>query len=1457
MDLVPAWQAALDRMHRGVLVCDGDGRVCYINAVAVAITGWTSAEALGRPWAEVLAEADGELVHIPTAIAERESPSADRPLSGTFSTRRGERRRASVVAWALGRVPEGGAVLLLEERPEGDEPSGGQIPASYLHETLNRSPVVVVRWTDGERWPLDFVSAGIGQFGYAAEDFLSRRLQFRDIVHADDRDRVQAEVSRNLGEGVDEFRQEYRILTARGEVRWIEDRTWTPRSVDGRPLSSYGVLLDVTERKLSEEAIAAGERRYELATRAGKVGVWELDCSTGTVHVEPNPQATPGFESVEPGAGLGRWFGLLHPEDAAEVRREFEAHLSGETPELQVEHRVILADGGIRWILTRGTAVRDESGRPLRVLGTGTDITDRKSAEQALLASDERFRSFVERANDVVFFLAPDLTLTYISPNYSYLVGRDPSGFLGKSALSLLHPDDAPGVEAAFAAYAEDQASPSSMEYRVPHGDGQWRWHVGSISCIWAEDGTIAAYVGIARNIDEQKRAEERERRTAAGLRAVIAAADELIACADTETLYRRAVELARTHLGLERCSVYLIDGDTLQGTYGTDLHAQTVDEHHVRLPFDEKWDPTRLEDRGRPAWGTYVDAYVETEGTLTRRLGRDGWIAYTYIGASETPVGVLFNDAAISGAEQDPAQQDILAVFCSVLGNIIRRRQVEESLLESQERFRTFIEQANDIILFMSMQGEITYASANWSEMLGHGPDAVIGRHFSEFIHPDDVEHFTTQMDSLAQSGTPRAGVACRAVHADGSLRWYRVNAALARNSSGVPVGVVGIARDVTREHQVEQLTRVQRDLAIALSSESDLYRSMGLILAAALQIEGVDSGAVYIADEHDGSLHLAASAGLSDRFLAASAHYDVRSVPARLAAQGHPIYSHIDAGTAPDQDAAGTEGLKGFAMVPVAHENRVLAVLNVSSHSSHFISADARNSIEAIAAQVGAVLGRVRADEAVRQSQEDLETLFGSIEDACLVTGLDGRILATNPAAERLFRCTASDLVGLDVSELHPPARRAEVVEAFREMLAGHRAVCTIPILTRDGRVVPVETKIARGTWRNQPVLFGISRDITERARAEDAQRLASVGQLAAGVAHEFNNILASMRINAQVATTTASVSDYEELAQLVLKLTARGGEICRNLTAFARPQQPRREEMHVEQAIEAALAVAAQQISTAGIAVDRDYRTLAKKIRADRGQLEQVFLNLIINACQAMPDGGVLTVETKHHPADDSPGTIVVTIRDTGVGIAPEHLPRVFEPFFTTKGRLGDSDVPGTGLGLSVSHGIITAHGGTIEVHSQPGAGATFVMNFAVQEPATPVASTPPPPAPPDSTVAGLQILLVEDETDLQRLLFRDLTRRGCRVSTAGSASEASSELAKTRFDLIVTDILMPAGNGHSVIEAARGLDDPPPIIVITGRSEPAATEEMAAPGVSAVIRKPFDIEQLVAAIERAKS
>ncbi len=521
---------------------------------------------------------------------------------------------------------------------------------------------------------------------------------------------------------------------------------------------------------------------------------------------------------------------------------------------------------------------------------------------------------------------------------------------------------------------------------------------------------------------------------------------------------------------------------------------------------------------------------------------------------------------------------------------------------------------------------------------------------------------------------------------------------------------------------------------------------------------------------------------------------------------------------------------------------------VLELRVHSR---TAELRDANEQLRRQVAE---RERAERRLAEREAIYRALVEHSPDAFLRFDRGLRVAYASPASKGLLGLAPSAMQGATLEACgFEPAAGEEWTGWVREVLdAGRGLHRELRLTLADGPVALDVRLIPEADAEGATVsVLSVVRDVTGLRHAEESQRLASIGQLSAGVAHEFNNLLTAMALSADMARSSGSAESYHRLAELVSEISGRGAELCRNLMAYTRPVAPRHSETRLDEVWESALALVSQQLASAGIAVRRQYEQPARALPIDRGQLEQVFLNLLINACHAMPQGGVLTVGTRHDAPE--PGHLTAFVSDTGVGIPPENLARIFEPFFTTKDGEGTG---GTGLGLSVSRQLVEAHGGTLRVTSEVECGATFEVTLPPVAPEL----APPPSEPatlePDLTwpaLAGRLILVADDERMLRELMADMLTEAGCRVLLADDATSAVDLLRTQPFDAVLSDVMMPGGGGREVLAEVAAMDDPPPTILMTGRLEVHIAEDLLSLGASRCLTKPFSRAALLRAIE----
>ena len=501
-----------------------------------------------------------------------------------------------------------------------------------------------------------------------------------------------------------------------------------------------------------------------------------------------------------------------------------------------------------------------------------------------------------------------------------------------------------------------------------------------------------------------------------------------------------------------------------------------------------------------------------------------------------------------------------------------------------------------------------------------------------------------------------------------------------------------------------------------------------------------------------------------------------------------------------------------------------------------------------------------RKRAEEALRTSELRFRTLFDGAPDAIFVAdGETGMILDANVAASELLARPHDEIVGLHQSQLHPPHEEGPCRELFQQHVRqggqSHPDECTV--LRSDGREIPVEIRAQMSTIQGRPVLQGMFRDISERKQLEaqlrHTQKMDAVGQLAAGVAHDFRNQLTVIQgWGHMLQEELAYDQDRRDMVSEILAAAKRSATLTSHLLAFSRKGILRPEDLDIAQSL-SALHKSLDRMIPDDIELLVVAGVESCRASVDPGQFEQAIINLVINACDAMPNGGRLTIEPcvvdvhesdlAHIPALQPGQFVEVTVSDTGTGMDDDTRSRIFEPFFTTK------DVgKGTGLGLSMVYGFVSQSGGFVECRSRPGEGTQFALYF-------PATSQGPKKMESDveteTTFTGTETILVaEDEEPVRQLLIRILNDLGYTVLEASNGLEALqvADRHEGPIDLLITDVVMPKMGGVELSDRLRSIRSDLTVLYVSGYAGTELERRGLTEGGGAVVTKPFDRQRL---------
>ena len=512
------------------------------------------------------------------------------------------------------------------------------------------------------------------------------------------------------------------------------------------------------------------------------------------------------------------------------------------------------------------------------------------------------------------------------------------------------------------------------------------------------------------------------------------------------------------------------------------------------------------------------------------------------------------------------------------------------------------------------------------------------------------------------------------------------------------------------------------------------------------------------------------------------------------------------------------------------------------------------------------------LQRNEDLAASENRLASIINSSLDAILCVDENFCITVFNPAATTLFACPAERAFGSPLNRFLP-----EVDAQLRTGLVAAQAVLgECSALTLTGQTVFVEISVSREqralAHTQQGVVTTIfARDLSAHKQAEaqrtaletqlrESQKMQAVGTMAGGIAHDFNNILSAILGNVELARQDTEADARAQVSlQEIDKAGRRARDLVRQILTFSRNEQPKRTPMHLQEVVNDTVRLVKVTLPpTVDLVVETAATNAA--VLADATQVEQALLNLCTNAILAIGQGkGVVTIRQQAaHLAEPQCGQlglaaghyIDLSVQDTGAGMSETTLQRIFEPFFTTR-QVGQ----GTGLGLSVVHGIMQSHQGAIGVQSTPGQGSLFHLYFPVHGGnVTPEVEAPPAPA--ATHGQGKRVMYVDDDQALVFLVARVLKRRGYEVTTFNDPQEAQAEIAAHphAYDLLVTDYNMPGFSGVDLLRAVKAIRPELPVALASGYVTPEIEQAAFAAGASALVYKPNDVNELCETVQK---
>lgn len=782
------------------------------------------------------------------------------------------------------------------------------------------------------------------------------------------------------------------------------------------------------------------------------------------------------------------------------------------------------------------------------------------------------------------------------------------------------------------------------------------------------------------------------------------------------------------------------------------------------------------------------------------------------------------------------------------------QRASSEQGMSIGPEQLAALLDSAREFHAVLSDDGTILFTSTGFARVLGYSPDERAGRPITDLLHPSESANARTRLAELAAAPGTTIVERCRLRSKEGSWRWFECTARNRLHDRSIE-GIIATFLDVTDMHRMEAERQVISDVIHALNQTANLDQLLEQVHQALKKVLYAENCYIALHDPVENTFHFPF---FVDQFDTTPPPKKVdRSCTAYVFRTGCAMLipqAEFDRLAAKGEVELVGSPSPAWLGVPLKTPTATIGVLGVQ-HYENENAYDIRDLefLDSVGGHIAIAIERRRAEDALRRSESIFRLLFS--QNPLPTWVIDQETLGfiqVNQATIEQYGYTADEFKKLTTFDILAPEEAERLREHFRHSPMQGRHIGHWKHRKKDGTTFEVEISSHEFIYGDRRVRLVVAQDISERHLLEEqlrqAQKMEAVGRLAGGVAHDFNNLLMVIKGHIDLLLHGPAIS--ARIARKIEQIdhaADRATSLTRQLLAFSRLQVLQPRVMNLNNVVEEMGRLLPRLIGEdiellIGLSADLG------SIRADASQMEQIIMNLAVNARDAMPGGGRLRIETSNAELDDSYTAshpivrsgryILLNVTDTGTGMDPETQAHIFEPFFTTK-----EQGKGTGLGLATVYGIVKQSGGFIWVYSELGKGTSFKIYLPrVDEPVEDPGSSKSAGEAPRGTET---ILLAEDENDVREVAREFLESGGYTVLEASNGAEAVRLAAahKGKIDLLVTDMVMPGMTGPELASRLQKDNLNIRVIYMSGYSEQAAVEAAQSQTLTRLLTKPF--------------
>ncbi len=1001
--------------------------------------------------------------------------------------------------------------------------------------------------------------------------------------------------------------------------------------------------------------------------------------------------------------------------------------------------------------------------------------------------AEENYRSIFENAVEGMFQSTPGGRFITINPAMARIFGYDSPAEMIESVTDITHQIYVhPEDRVKSAELTMEREVLRGFEFQAYRKDGKRIWLSLNRRSVCDENGLELYREGSVEDVTERKRAEAALQASEAELRALFSAITDVIIVFDAEGRYLKIAPINSAYS-------YKPPDDVI-GKRQHELFPKEIADFlvgHIRRALEE-------------GCAHRVEYSLQLGGT---EFWFDGSVAPM---SKDTVIWVARDITERKQAEEERARLTI-------------------EIENQRERLDSLVSSVPGVVWESWGQPDAATQRMNFvsdyvEAMLGYSIDEWLAtpNFWLTIVHPDDRDAAATEAATSFAAGK-NSTVEFRWIAKDGHVVWVEANYAVIKDDEGHPIGLRGVTTDTTERKRAEAELHFQKTL---LESQSEA------------SIDGI----LVTSDDRE---ILSYNQRFVDLWGIPEAALDTRSDQTAL-------QSVIDKLQDPEGFLNGVEYLYGHPQ----ENSRDEIQLNDGRTFDRY-TAPIKSAQDEYFGRVWFfrdITERKQAEAALRESEERYRDLVENAHDIIYSHDLEGNYTSMNKAGETITGYTVEEALRLSLAHTVAPEYLAEVREMLQRKLAGERGTAyEMEIIAKDGRRITVEANTKLVYQEGVAIgVQGIARDVSERKLLEDqlrqSQKMEAIGQLAGGVAHDFNNLLTAINGYSSLALQRMNGNDpIRGYLEEIKKAGDRAANLTRQLLAFGRKQILQPLALNLNDIVTDMNKLLRRLIGE-DIILTAKLDPALKKIKADPGQIEQILVNLVVNARDAMPQGGNLTIETASVELHEEyaskhvgvlPGNyVMLAISDTGVGMNEETQARIFDPFFTTKEK-----EKGTGLGLSTVYGIVKQSGGNIWVYSEPGHGTTFKIYLPqLESPATQTEIEAKEEAAPRGSET---ILLVEDEDIVRALARQILEQAGYNVLEARGGEEVVHLSAEHSgaIDLLLTDVVMPKASGKEIADLITSIRPNVRVLFMSGYTDEAIVHHGVLDSGVEFIQKPF--------------